>query len=418
MFLTRNYGDICCFRIGIYKGYLLNHPDYFQHVLKSKHHDYNKQNYNYRMLKPVLGEGLITSDGDQWLRHRRLIQPAFHREKIHRFTSVVVDATQRMLERWASQASPEQPIDMDKEMMKLTFHIITRSLFSADLRDASDIVRRAFGVLNRDIAYRLTNVFVPPLWVPTPRNRAFKTARDDLNRVVYTIIERRRKKGEYRDDLLQMLLNAQDADSGYRMTDKEVRDEVMTLVLAGHETTANLLAWTCYLLSQHPDAAHRMHEELNAVFSGAEPVVNDLSSLRYTDSVIQEALRLYPPVWIISRKAIDRDVIGGYTIPAGSVVTLCSYALHRHPDFWDDPDSFFPERFLIQDRELSKAYFPFGGGPRSCIGAPLAMMEARLILAMIFSKYRLTLRPGHPVEPEPLVTLRPRYGLKMTLEEW
>jgi cytochrome P450 len=416
--LTRNYGDIAYFRIGVFRGYLLNHPDYFQHVLKFNHRNYNKENYNYKKLKPVLGEGLITADGDRWLRDRRLIQPVFHRKRIARFGSTVTNAAREMLERWEAFAARGRPVPLAAEMMKLTLRIITESLFSTDIRSSADIVGKAFTTLNKDISYRFKTVFVPPLWMPAPRNLKFKKARDELNRLVYEIIERRRRGSGSHNDLLSMLLRARDERSGEGMTDRQLRDEVMTLMLAGHETTANLLAWACYLLSQHPTAAHKLRVELNEALGARDPVADDLSALDYTKNVLQEALRLYPPVWIISRKAIGRDEIGGYSIPAGTTVTLCSYTLHRHPDFWEYPGEFIPERFSTeQDGRLpNPAYFPFGGGPRSCIGGHFAMMEAQLILAMIFRRYHLKLAPGHPVEPEPLVTLRPRYGLKMMLE--
>jgi cytochrome P450 len=415
--LSRAYGDISHFRIGIYDGYLLNHPDYFRHVLRLNQRNYSKQNYNYDMLKPVLGEGLITSNGARWLRERRLIQPAFHHTRLARFGGDITRAARDMLRRWDGIAAAGQPLDVSVEMMALTLQAVAGALFDSDLGAASGTVARAFTDLNRDIAYRFRTVFVLPLWVPTARNRAFKAARAELDRIVYGIIDRRQRQAGSGDDLLATLLAARDERSGERMGATQVRDEVMTLLLAGHETTATLLSWTLYLLSQHPSVADRLSTELQIALAGRVPVVEDLPALPFTKCILQEALRLYPPVWIISRKALADDEIGGYTIPAGTTVVLCAYTLHRHPSFWRDPETFEPGRFSEPAGEATRqdAYFPFGDGPRACIGSHFAMMEARLILAMIAQRFRLQLVPGHPVEPEPLVTLRPRHGLKMTL---
>jgi cytochrome P450 len=415
--LTRKYGDVVRFRVGIYDGYLVNHPDYVQYVLQQNHQNYNKENYDYQMLKPVLGEGLVTSSGDHWLRQRRLIQPAFHRERITQFSGTVTAATQDLLEAWDRIAACNQPIDVASEMSRLTLRIIGKVLFSVDVCDKADTVGSAFITLNKDIARRLRTVFVPPLWVPTPRNLAFKRARAQLNRVVYDIISGRRQGSGQHHDLLQDLLTTQDEADGTGLTDRELRDQVMTLLLAGHETTATLLTWTWYLLSKHPGVARRLTAELDRVLGGRVPGTEALPALEYTEMVLEESLRLYPPIWIISRKAIAEDTIGAYRVPAGTVVVLSQYAMHRHPHYWENPAGFDPQRFTLhRSAERHRyAYFPFGGGPRLCIGADLAMMEAQLILATISQRYRLDLVPGHPVEPEPLITLRPRYGMPMTL---
>lgn len=413
--LTRDFGDITRFRIGTYTGYLLNHPRYFQYVLKTNHRNYNKDNYNYRKLKTVLGEGLITANGDEWYRDRQLISPAFHGNKIERFCATTTKAAGEMLERWQYSSDHLEPVNIASEMMKLTLRVIADSLFSMDIRSSVYVVAKAFSTLNEDISYRFKTVFVPPLWIPTRRNRAFKKALVELDRLVYEIIKRRRNEEISRNDLLDMLIAAGEKQSGEGMTDREIRDEVLTLMLAGHETTANLLSWTIFLLSQNPNVMDKLTIELKEVLNTRDPVYGDLSELNFTKKVLQESLRLYPPVWIISRNAIKDDFIGGYRIPAGSTVTLCSYTLHRHPGFWENPETFNPERFS-SDQSSHYAYFPFGGGPRSCIGSHFAIMEAQLILAMIFRRYKLKLMPGHPVEPEPLITLKPRNGLRMIIE--
>ena len=415
--LARDYGDVARYRLGIYTGYLVNHPDYIQHVLQLNHQNYSKENYTYQMLRPVLGKGLLTSDGPHWLRQRRLIQPAFKRKRLADFGTLITTATIELLEDWDSRAAQNRPIDVAEEMRHLTLRIIGETLFGTDVSVESGRIGTAFTSLNEDVTYRLKTVFVPPLWVPTPRNLAFRRARTELDAIVYAVIANRRQSGDSGSDLLGMLLAARDEANGEGMTDQQLRDEVMTLMLAGHETTATALTWTWYLLSEHPRVVQRMWAELDDVLGGRIPTVDDLPALVYMKQVIQESLRLYPPVWIISRTAIDDDRVGPYEIPAGTVVLLSQYVTHRHPDFWGNPEHFEPERFS-PERTANRhryAYFPFGGGPRLCIGDNLAMMEIQLILATIAQRYRLELAPTHPVKPEPLVTLRSRYNMKMMI---
>lgn len=415
--LSRDYGDIARYRLGYYTGYLVNHPDYIRHVLQLNHRNYNKQNFTYRMLKPVLGEGLLTSDGAHWLRERRLIQPAFNHKRLETLGSLMTTASAELLDEWDSAAARGQPIDMAEEMRRLTLRIIGETLFSIDISTDTNTIGTAFTSLNQDVAYRFRTVFVPPLWVPTPRNLAFKRARAELNAVVYSIIAERRRHADSRGDLLDILLAARDEASGTGMTDQQVRDEVMTLMLAGHETTATALTWIWYLLSQYPEVAERLRSELDRVLGGRVPEVDDLPALPYTNQVVNEALRLYPPVWVISRTAIEDDHVGKYHVPAGTVLLLSQYTMHRHPAFWEQPERFRPERFSPEHagKHHPYAYFPFGGGPRLCIGDHLAMMETQLVVATIAQRYRPELVTGHPVEPEPLVTLRPRYGMSMII---
>jgi cytochrome P450 len=415
--LAHEYGDIARYRLGIFTGFLINHPDYIRHVLQLNHRNYSKQNYTYQMLKPVLGEGLLTSDGQHWLRERRLIQPAFKRKHLADFGTLMTTATNDMLDDWASIAAREKPVDVAAEMTHLTLRITGETLFGTDISFESDRIGTAFTLLNEDVSYRLKTVFVPPLWVPTPRNLAFRRARAELDTIVYAMIANRRQSGDPGSDVLSMLLAARDETGGEGMTDQQLRDEVMTLMLAGHETTATALTWTWYLLSEHPRVAQRMRTELDDVLGERMPTVDDLPALVFMKQVIQESLRLYPPVWIISRTAMDDDQIGPYEIPAGTVILLSQYVTHRYPGFWENPEQFDPGRFL-PERVANRhryAYFPFGGGPRLCIGDNLAMMEIQLILATVAQRYRLELMPTHTVEPEPLVTLRSRYGMQMMI---
>jgi cytochrome P450 len=422
MNLPLEYGDFTKFRFIFWTAYFVSSPSFIKYVLQENHRNYNKQNMDYRNLKPLIGEGLLTSDGDFWLRQRRLVQPAFHKMRIHAFGRLMTETTLELVERWEKPAQPE-PVDITMEMMRLTLSIVGKALFSRDLSEEAAIVGDAFSVANEEISLRFRSFMNPPSWVPTRRNRGFKLALKSLNKVVDEIITARRaeldKVGNRKDqDLLSMLLNAKDENSGEGMTDSQLRDEVMTLLLAGHETTANTLSWAWYLLSQNPQAEHRLHEELKHVLDGRTPTIDDLPRLEYTRAVIQETLRLYPPAWMISRKAIQEDEFNGYLIPAGAIIEISPFVTHRHPRYWTNPDHFIPERFhnnRLEKREPF-AYFPFGGGPRLCIGRDFAMAEAQLVLATIASRYCLELVPGHPVEPEPLITLRPKYGLQMVIK--
>jgi cytochrome P450 len=302
-------------------------------------------------------------------------------------------------------------------MMRLTLTIVCQTLFSSDISTEADEVGQALTTVLKHTIDRMQSLFDLAEILPLPENRRFYEALRTLDQVVYGMIKERRRSGRDTGDLLSMLVFARDEETGQSMSDKQLRDEVMTIFLAGHETTANALGWTWYLLSRHPEVTRRLEAELAEVLDGRTPTLDDLSKLNYTSMVIQEAMRLYPPAWIIGRNAVEADQIDGYDIPADSSIILSPYVTHRHPGFWDNPEGFDPERFSPQqtkDRPYF-AYFPFGGGPRLCIGNNFALMEAKLVLATVAQRYRLELVPGHPVEPEPLVTLRPKYGLLMTL---
>ncbi|MDQ4044989.1 MAG: cytochrome P450, partial [Chloroflexota bacterium] len=301
--LARDYGDIASYRIGTYTGYLLNHPDHVRHVLQRNHDNYSKQNYHFKMIKPVVGEGLLTSDGEHWLQQRRLIQPVFHRRRINRFSSTTTRAALEMVQAWEPAARSGQPVDVAHEMMRLALRIVGEAVFSIDISSEAGRVGRAFATLNKDVAFRLRTVFVPPHWVPTPRNIAFRRARAELDNVVGEIIASRRRTSDPGDDLLGMVLASSNEAPETSMTEELIRDEVMTLLLAGYETTASLLAWTWYLLMTHPETEDALHQELDAVLGGRAPDVEDFPALDYTERVILESMRLFPPVWITSRIA-------------------------------------------------------------------------------------------------------------------
>ena len=414
--LPRRYGAVVRMK-GVWTSYLLNHPADIEHVLQTNSQNYRKGR-NYEEARASIGNGLLISEGDFWRRQRRLAQPAFHRQRIAAFATVMTDATEGMLDQWRLRAAPREPFDVAAEMMRLTLRIVGLTLFSTDLTRETDIIARSLEVARAHTIRRMWQAVKLPVSFPTPANRRFRRAIRESEGVIYDMIHARRRGEVETDDLLSLLLRARDEETGEAMSDVQLRDEAATILTAGHETTALTLSWTWYLLAQHPHVEQKLHEELTTVLGGRTPDLDHLPRLKYTLLVIQEAMRLYPPVWAISRTALGADRVGGYRIPAGSEILLLPYVTHRHPDLWEQPEAFDPERFL-PERSATRpkfAYFPFGGGPRQCIGNNFALMEAQLIVAAVAQQYRLRLVPGHRVEPEPSLTLRPRDGLMMTLE--
>ena len=418
MSMFQRYGNVVAIHFLIWPTYMIFHPHDVKHVLQENHRNYSKDTFLIHFLRPLLGRGLFSNDGESWLHQRRLMQPAFHRKQLATFGRLMTVATESMLERWQNAGASKQSIDVAEEMMRLTLRIVGQALFSIDLSDETDTVGQAFTALMTPLMNYIYHP-VPPLGFPTPRNRRIQHYIRTLDEVVQVIITEHRRLGAEKDDLLSTLLVARDEETGEGMNDRQVRDEVMTLLLAGHETTSNALSWAWYLLSQHPDVESCLHAELEQVLGGRTPTVEDLPRLTYTRMVLEETLRLYPPAVGFNRKAMADDEVGGYFVPAGTLIWLSPYMTHRHPDFWENPEVFDPERFSPERStgRLHFAHFPFGGGPRQCIGNYFAMMETQLVLATIAQRYRLRMVPGHQVEPQALLTLRPRGGLPMTLYE-
>lgn len=414
--VRREYGDVVRLKAGPRIVHLVAHPDDILYVLGKNNRNYHKGS-QYEKLELLLGKGLLTSEGDLWRRQRQMMNPYFHSKHLATFASMMVDTTLERLEQWEREYAAGESFDVSTEMMRLTLTIVGKALFSRDVSDEASEVGRALPIVLKYASDRMSAFIEIPRSIPTPENRRFQEARKTLDQIVYEMIEERRQSGEDKGDLLSMLLFARDEETGEGMTDTQIRDEVMTLFLAGHETTANALSWTFYLLSKYPYVERRLRGELAEVLGGHTPALEDLADLNYTRMVIEESMRLYPPVPSIGRTPIEDDEIGGYHIPTGTDVLISQYVTHRHPDFWDNPEGFDPERHTEERAESRPpfAFFPFAGGPRKCIGDNFAMMEARLVLATVAQRYQLALLPGHPVKPEPTITLRPKHGLQMTL---
>ena len=422
---ANRYGDVVRFEFGPravhLPAYLIRRPEHIHHVLFSARDSYPKS-FDYRILARSLGLGLVTSEGELWSRQRRLIQPAFRHTEVAGFAELMIDAATDVAQRWHTLADRGQPVDVASEMMRLALDVVGRTLFSSDLADETDAISPAVGVLVRDMVERMSTgagmatLAAPRL--PTPANRRANAALDTLDRVVARLVARRRAlpEAERPADLLSTLLAARDEKSGAGMDDRQVRDEVMTFLIAGHETTANALAWTWYLLSTHPLVMRRLGDELHTVLAGRDPGPDDIDKLAYTKAVAQEAMRLYPPVAAIGREALRDDEISGYPVPARSTILISPWVSHRNPEIWAAPEAFDPDRFGPGAPEHPRlAYLPFGAGPRQCIGAAFAMQEAVIALGVLGSRFRLELVPGHSVEPQLGVTLRPRHGLMMTI---
>ncbi|MGH6988871.1 MAG: cytochrome P450 [Stellaceae bacterium] len=399
--------------------YIVNAPDGIRHVLLDRADNYVKTRIGQRLLQPALGQGLLTSEGETWRRHRRIMAPAFDPRSVASYAPVMIAASEAQLGEW--DALPDgSEIALDAAMMRTTLQIIAKAMFSSDSADVLDLVSTGVGRYQREVRPTLFDLLPLPRWLNWLQNH------DSADRIFSAfdakiegmIAARRTAGGAARRDLLARLLDAEDEETGKGLNAKEVRDEIVTIFMAGHETTSLALTWTWYLLSQHPAEEAKLHAELDRVLGGRTPQAEDIPNLPYARMVIDEAIRLYPPAHTLAREAVKADEILGHHIPAGAVIYLVPWLIHRNQTLWNDPDRFDPERFSKEksaDRPRY-AYLPFGAGPRICIGAAFAMTEAVLILATLAQRYRLHLKPGHPVEPQGLITLRPRHGIAMILE--
>lgn len=412
--LAKKYGDVIHCKVGREEIFFLNHPDDIRELLVVQHENFRKGE-GVMMLDRMLGKGLITNDGPAHKKQRRLVQPAFHRKRIAGYANAMVESARIQARLWQDGAE----IDMVEEMLHLTLVIVGRTLFNTDVTEESDTFYEAL-----DTAMEAFRKIGLPSWgrlverLPCPINARLTRARERLDKVAYRVIDEHRRAGTDQGDLLSMLLMARDED-GSAMDELQVRDEIMTLFLAGHETVAHALAWTWYLLARHPGILAKVQQEVDTVLADRPATIDDLPKLVYTERVLSESMRVCPPVWAIDRRAI-RDVnLRGISIPRGARVIMSQYIVHHDERFYPDPERFDPERWTpeAQAARPKFAYFPFGGGPRLCIGEPFAWTEGILLLATLSQYWEAHVAPGARIAFQPAVTLRPRYGVKMTLHK-
>lgn len=416
-FLFENYdtmGPIYWVKSPIRKICVLNDPEYVRYVLQENNRNYVKS-FGYDPLKLLLGNGLLTSEGDFWRKQRRMAQPGFHKEKLAAIVDTMITCTGQMLLRWEKLEGVE--LNISAEMNRIALDIVSKSLFISNVEDEIDRISTWVTVAIEQGAERIRNPFKLPTWIPTPNNLKQNKAVSVLDEVITGIIENRRKEGKQYDDLLSMLMDARDEDTGEGMSTRQLRDEVMTIFIAGHETTANALTWAFYVLAQNPEVEKKLQEELDTVLQGKPVSFENLRSLTYTRMVIDETMRLYPPAWIVGRKTVEDDEIGGYAIPAGTNCLIPTLCIHRSPKYWKDPLKFDPERFSPEKVKEQKkfTYFPFGGGPRLCIGNNFALMEMQVVLASVMQRYTFELKDTTPIELDPLITLRPKQNVYLKL---
>jgi cytochrome P450 len=405
---ARQYGDITAFRLAAWPALLLTHPDLVEDVLVKNHQNFIKHRFFWRHVQAIFGQGLLTSEGEFWHRQRRLAAPAFAASRVSRYGETMVQSTTRMLRHWQSG----QVLDVHREAMALTLQIAAKTLFDAETDQDVAEIGQALDEVMDEIAVRLRRPFWIPDVLPLPGNIRYRRGVQRMDQLVARIIAERRHTPEDRGDLLSLLMLARD-EAGQPMSERQIRDEVITMLLAGHETTALTLSWTWYLLGLHPAVDAQLAEEVHAAVGDRPPTVEDLPRLRFTGQVLSEAMRLYPPAYAIGREARADCEIGGYAVPAGTIIFVSPWVMHRDPRWFTDPQAFRPERWAGNlARELPRfAYMPFGGGPRICIGNRFALMEATLILATVAQRFRLEWQVDRPVQPIPSITLRPKGGV-------
>ncbi|MFL5369270.1 MAG: cytochrome P450 [Myxococcales bacterium] len=411
--IRERHGDVSRYRYGLDDSHLVTHPEGARRVLQDNAGNYTKEHPSYSMLRRLVGNGLLTSEGSFWLRQRRLAQPAFHRQRIAGMATQMTKAALDLAGEWEVRSSG--PFSMLEEMSGLTLRIVADALFGTSLPARAGSVREAWDVLSRQMAERVSRRRLLPPVLPTAYDRAFREARRTLFDLVGAIVAEKRARRSEEPDLLSTLMSARDEETGEQMTDAQLRDEVVTMVLAGHETTAVALSWAWALLDGHRGARAKLLAELASVLGGRAPSVADVPRLAYTRAVIDEAMRLYPPAYIFFRRVKEDDVVCGYRIHRGGVIVMTPMIFHRHPSFWERPDAFEPERWAEEDRRPRFAFMPFSGGPRQCIGNNFAILEAVLILATLAQRFTPRLAEGYLLEPEYGVTLRPSRGLPMRL---
>jgi cytochrome P450 len=418
-------GGVVPLQIGLARGHLVSDPALVRHVLLENIDNYDKRTPAFDAVRVVLGNGMLTSGGSFWKRQRRIAQPAFHGENVRHFAPIISRLATETGDEWERAATAGAPVDACNDMMRVTLRIVVETLFGDDLAESAAEVNRVFPLILACLAARASSPIRAPLWLPTANNRRLRPALTSLNSIVERLIATKRRRlaagGRPQDghrDLLTILMLARDAETGETMSDAQLRDEVMTLMIAGHETTANALSWLWYLLDRHPDEQERLRAELVIATGGRLPAVEDLPQLPRMKAVIQETLRLYPPVWMFDRRALGPDDLAGTKVAKGDLVIFCPYAIHRLPELWSDPEEFRPERFEAGHEEQKNkfAYLPFSVGPRTCIGNSFAMIESQIIMGTLLSRFRARLADPAPITAKPRVTLRPSRPVVLRLE--
>ena len=412
--LLLEYGDLVCWR-GLQDICLVNHPDLIRPILTQEHPHFSKNTFNYHVLRQVLGNGLVTNDGPDWARQRRLVQPAFASRRVARFDETINARTSALVAHWERRDSGEV-VWIDREMSSLTFGILGETLFGRDIGEHADEMAEILEVVNLPSHDPRALLTLNPR-ISTPFTRKWKQAMKRLDDIVFGIIAEHDRHPDRSHGIVDLLFAARDEETGEGMDERQIRDEVVTLMFAGHETVATGLSWTLYLLTVHPDIQERLAEDVETNLDGEPAATEDLARLPYLRQVVQEAMRIYPPVWGFMRRTEHETELGGTVIPAETTLGVVTYALHRHPELWPDPERFDPDRFApdqARDRDFF-AYLPFSAGPRTCIGAGMAMLETQLILAQIVPRFRMRVVPDHPIETEARITLMPRHGIPVTL---
>lgn len=412
------FGDVFRFRIGPVVVHFLYHPEHVRRVLSENQKNYVR-GWHYGLMRRVFGANLTVSEGPFWLRQRRLAQPAFNRQRLPEYAKVMVDAANQLVSRWREMSRDNTAIEARREMSRVTLATTSRTLFDRDASRDADEVGQAFAVLGQYFEYRFNHpISAPPSWVPTPTNRRFRWAVSTINNIVREIVRERMRDEADHGDLLSMLIQARDDETGQRMTEDELRAEVVNFLLAGYETTATALTWTWYLLASHAEVRERVREEVRVVVGDRLPTAADAPQLNFTRTVIQETMRLYPPVWIMPRQVVANDEIRGFRIPKRSTVFLCPYVTHRHPDFWDKPEVFAPDRFTAEHSagRFKEAYFPFLSGPHQCIGNEFAMLEMQLVIARVLQEFDVTICPGQEIKPKATLGLWPASAIWLAVK--
>jgi cytochrome P450 len=421
--LAAKYGDLVVLDFPMDRNVLLGNPDDIEYVLHHRHQHYDKQTPRWRTLRQVWGQGLLTADRDDWRRQRQRMQPAFHQGGLQHFGAMVVEEAQEMGKVWADSARRGELREVDRDMLRCAVRAVTRAMFGADVENKTDVLIQAVLDINAYInpvspSNLLSLPFPIRRWV-SPGFVGYQRAMNEVRQIFAEIIDRRVRSQEHRPDLLGQIISSKDEELSETMTLQQLHDEMMGVLMAGHETTGIGTGWAWYWISQNPEVERKLHAEVDAVLGARTPTVEDLPKLEYTRMVFQEALRITPPVWCVDRRARDDDAIGGYRIPAGTCVLISPYVLHRHPKYWDNPGQFRPERFTEEEsaKRPAYAYFPFGGGPRRCIGMRFAMMEGVLFLAVLSQSFSVRMKPDHPIALSPKVNLPAKFGLPMIVRE-